>query len=209
MDYGCGGLAMTQAQPKPLTFAQYLAQDKGTDRRYELTHGVLIDVPPESDDNISLALGLAEYLKQVVSWRLLRTHATTLQVPSLPGVPQENRFPDLMVLTPELAAQLKGKSSAITFAMPNPALVVEVVSPYRSSAEDNYRRDYIDKRQQYEQRGIAEYWIVDPTSAQVTVLVLAPVGYQTQVFKGKAQITSSAFPTLSLSVDQLFALGHE
>jgi Uma2 family endonuclease len=200
---------MTQAQPKPLTFTQYLAQDDGTERRYELTHGVLIDVPPESDDNISLALGLAEYLKQFVSWRLLRTHATTLQVPTLPGVPQENRFPDLMVLTPELAAQLKGRSSAITLAMPNPALVVEVVSPYRSSTDDNYCRDYIDKRQQYEQRGIAEYWIVDPMLAQVTVLVLMQAGYQAQVFKGQAQITSSAFPGLTLTVDQLFALAHE
>lgn len=200
---------MTQAQPKPLTFTQYLTQNDGTEYRHELTNGVLIDVPPESDDNISLALALAECLKQVVSWRLLRTHATTLQVQSLPGIPQENRFPDLMVLTPELADQLRGRSSAITLAMPNPALVVEVVSPYRSSDDDNFRRDYVDKRQQYEQRGIANYWIVDPTAARVTVLVLAQAGYQAEVFKGRSQIISPAFPTLALTVDQLFALGSK
>jgi|GEM_PF-2268932 len=118
---------MTQAQPKPLTFDEYLACDNGTDARYELTHGVLIEVPPETDDTITLAMGLAEILKSVCSWRPIRTHASILEVSPLPGVPQSNRFPDLMVLSPELAAQLKGKSSAVKRSMADPVLVVEVV----------------------------------------------------------------------------------
>lgn len=199
---------MTQAQPKPLTFAEYLAQNVPAESRCELIHGVLTEVPPESDDNITFALGLAEYLKQAVDWRLIRTHATTIQVSTLPGVPQENRFPDLMVLTPELAAQLKGRSSVITLAMPNPDMVVEVVSPYRSPSDDNYRRDYIDKRAQYEQRHIPEYWIVDPTAEQVTVLVFSQSGYGAQAFRGQERIVSSAFSTLALTVDRLLSMAN-
>lgn len=199
---------MAQAQPKPitpLTFDEYLACDQGTDARYELAYGVLIEVPPETDDNISLAMGLAEILKSLCSWRLLRTHASTLEVPPLPGVPQSNRFPDLMVLSPDLARELRGKSSAVRLSMPNPVLVVEVVSPYRSPDDDNYRRDYVDKRQQYERRSIPEYWIVDPVAQCVTVLVMGTASYGEQVFRGAERVISSAFPSLQVTANEILS----
>ncbi len=201
---------MAQAQPKPithlpLTFDEYLACDYGTDARYELVHGVLIEVPPETDDNISLAMGLAEILKSVCGWRFIRTHASTLEVSPLPGVPQSNRFPDLMVLSPDLAAALRGKSSAVRLSMPNPVLVVEVVSPYRSPDDDNYRRDYVDKRQQYEQRRIPEYWILDPVAQCVTVLVMGTASYQEQVFRGAERVVSSAFPSLQVTANEILS----
>jgi Uma2 family endonuclease len=201
---------MTQAQSKPtahppLTFDEYLVCDPGTDARYELVHGVLIEVPHETDDNISLAMGLAEILKSVCSWRLIRTHASTLEVSPIPGVPESNRFPDLMVLSPDLARELKGKSSAIRLSMPNPVLVAEVVSPYRSPSDDNYRRDYVDKRQQYEGRRIPEYWIVDPVAQCVTVLAMGTASYQAQVFKGAEQVISSAFPSLRVTANEILS----
>jgi Uma2 family endonuclease len=161
---------MTQA--KSLTFADYLASTDDLEHRYELTQGELIAVPPESDENIILAMALAAALRQFVSWRLIRTHATTLQVVPMAGIPIQNRLPDLIVLTPELVAQLSAKSSAITLDMPAPALVAEIVSDYASPQDDNYQRDYHDKRLQYENRGIPEYSILDPTGQQVTVCQL-------------------------------------
>ncbi|HZG37765.1 MAG TPA: Uma2 family endonuclease, partial [Nodosilinea sp.] len=162
----------------------------------------------QSDHNIALILGLAERLKQEVDGDLVRTHGVTLQVQTLPNIPQENRSPDLMVLTPELAAQLGGESGAITLEMSNPLLVVEVVGAYPSPCDDNYRRDYLEKRQQYEQRCVPEYWIVDPTAAEVTVLARQPQDdYQGQSFQGQQRIKSSNFPTLNLTVDELLALG--
>jgi Uma2 family endonuclease len=198
------------AQPKPithppLTFDEYLAADYGSDARYELAHGALIEVPPETDDNISLAMGLAEILKSLCSWRLIRTHASTLEVSPLLGVPQNNRFPDLMVLSPELAEALRGKSSAVRLSMPNPVLVAEVVSPYRSPSDDNYRRDYGDKRQQYEHRRIPEYWIIDPVAQCVTVLALSTTGYQEQVFIGSERVISPAFPFLSVTAKKILS----
>lgn len=47
-----------------------------------------------------------------------------------------------------------------------PALAIEIVSP------DSVERDYVDKRQIYEEAGVQEYWIVDPNANRVTFLVL-------------------------------------
>lgn len=78
-------------------------------------------------------------------------------------------------------------------------MVVEIVNPYKSAGDANYRRDYVDKRKQFEQRKIPEYWIVDPTAQQMSVLVLTEGNYQASVFKGNQRIESSVFPKLSVT----------
>ena len=50
-------------------------------------------------------------------------------------------------------------------------LVMEVVS------DDDRRRDVVTKRLEYAKAGIAEYWIVDPQQATITVLKLADGKY--------------------------------
>lgn len=200
---------MFSGQTRSSISTQYLAHNAPATLRQGLTDRMPTEMPPQRD-NTALTLGLAERLKQEVDADLVRTHDISLQVQTLPEIPQENRSPDLMVLTPELASQLGSKSRDITLEMSNPLLVVEVVSAYPSPCDDNYRRDYIEKRQQYEQRCIPEYWIVDPTAAEVTVLARVPQdGYRGRSFQGQQRIESSGFPTLSLTVDELLALGAE
>lgn len=46
-----------------------------------------------------------------------------------------------------------------------PAIAVEFVS---RTARDR-RRDYVEKRQEYREAGVKEYWIIDPFSRQMTV----------------------------------------
>ncbi len=53
-------------------------------------------------------------------------------------------------------------------------LVMEVVSP------DDPDRDWITKRREYAQAGIAEYWIVDPRTQTITVLRLDQGKYMEQ-----------------------------
>lgn len=112
-----------------------------------------------------------------------------------------------MIVTESGVAALSGKQrSLITLDMPVPALVVEVVSS--SDTDKTSRdRDYIQKRQEYEQRGIPEYWIVDLTAAVVWVLKLVDQKYQEQRFTGDERLVSPTFPTLELSAAQVLKAG--
>ncbi|NES22818.1 MAG: Uma2 family endonuclease, partial [Symploca sp. SIO3E6] len=150
--------------PVKLTFEQYLEYDDGTDNHYELWDGELRLMPPESELNGWMVECLQNEFAQFVKRRLVRVIPYELQVLGK----TQNRFPDLVVLRKE-HIELTKKRRTITINMPPPQLVVEVVSPYRSQLDENYKRDYIEKRQQYEQRGIPEYWIVDPQAQLVTV----------------------------------------
>ena len=65
-------------------------------------------------------------------------------------------------------------------------LVVEVVSP------DQPSRDLVDKRLDYAEAGIAEYWIADPRSETVTVLSLQSDSYAEHGVFGRRDTATSA-----------------
>ncbi|NER46441.1 MAG: Uma2 family endonuclease [Symploca sp. SIO1B1] len=184
--------------PVKLTFEQYLEYDDGTDNYYELWDGELRLMPPESELNGWMVEWLQNEFAQFVKRRLVRVIPYELQVLGK----TQNRFPDLVVLRKE-HIELTRKRRTITINMPPPQLVVEVVSPYRSQLDENYKRDYIEKRQQYEQRGIPEYWIVDPIAQLVTVLMLVNARYQATEFSGNQRIVSRTFPELNLTAKQI------
>ena len=78
-------------------------------------------------------------------------------------------------------------------------LVVEVISP------DNPDRDLIDKRMDYAEAGIPEYWIVNPVADTVTVLVLSDDKYgQHGVFRPGEQANSPSLPGLSVDMEKKF-----
>ena len=184
--------------PVKLTFEQYLEYDDGTDNRYELFDGELVKVPPESVLNNRIARFLFIQLLNLVGFERIFTHSLELQVIGK----KQTRLADLVVVE-EVHLELMDKRTTITLNMPPPPLVVEVVSPYRNKNEDNYQRDYVDKLQQYEQRGIPEYWIVDPIAQLVTGLVLVNGSYQATEFTGSQRIQSEIFPQLELTAAQI------
>ncbi len=196
---------MTQAQPKLLTFKDFLAYDDGSDCRYELlTNGDLVPVTAESELNSWIAKLLSMAIGQVVSPRLVRTNSITVEVTPI-GDGRKNRYPDLIVLQPEHIGLMRELGyGAITLDMPPPQMVAEVVSPGRESS-DNYRRDYEWKRQQYQMLGISEYWILDPQRKSVTVFSLVDGEYQQTLFRDNQQITSIAFTGLRVSVDEILS----
>jgi len=192
-------IAMTTVTKK-LTLEEYLAYDDGTDTKYELVDGELVEMPPESDKNnlISLYL-LSEFLK-FVPIQLIRHKDTEIVVT---GNRTRVRLPDLMILTEELFVALGGGRATITQDLPSPALVVEVVSP----GKVNEDRDYRYKRSEYAARGIPEYWIIDPGKEQVTLLTLIDGLYEETVFQGRSRIASATFPNLKLTAAQVLAGG--
>jgi Uma2 family endonuclease len=179
-----------------LTFEDYLRHDDGTDTRYELVNGVLVEMPPESDENLSIARKLLLELIQSIpaDWVVWGTEI------EVTGQRATGRIPDLLVHTEASKAAVAGATRAtITRDMPPPALVVEVVSPGQANRE----RDYRYKHTEYAARGIAEYWIVDPETNQVTLCLWVNGQYEDQVYSGAEAIQSTVVPGFGLTVAQI------
>ncbi|MFM7221005.1 MAG: Uma2 family endonuclease [Nodosilinea sp.] len=187
------------SSPSPyLTVEDYLAYDDGTDRCYELVDGVLVEMPPESSENNTIAKILLFELAKHFPIALLCHKDTEIEVT---GRRARCRIPDLLVHTEESAAALAGAPRAtLTRDMPPPALVVEVVSP----GQANRDRDYRYKRTEYGARGIAEYWIVDPETRQVTLCRWVSGQYEDQIYSGDDRIQSTVVPELGLSPAKIF-----
>jgi len=187
---------MTTTQNRYMTLEEYLNYDDGTDTRYELVNGELVEMPSESDLNNVIAIFLlAEFLKFVPP-RLLRRGTEVV----VTGHRATSRVPDLLVLSEEAAAALtNSKRSILLPDMPPPTLVVEVVSP----GKENEERDYRYKRSEYAARGISEYWIIDPHQAQITILTLIAGFYEQTVLQASDRLSSTIFPHLELTVNQV------
>jgi Uma2 family endonuclease len=187
---------MVQTSPKAMTVEEYLNFDGDTERPYELVAGQLVEMPPEDRDNSYISIRLLLEFARFIPVDHLCHKDTEIQVT---GPMAQFRLPDLMVLTEELIAVLRGRRGTITQDMPPPQLIVEVVSPGKSNED----RDYRYKRSEYAARGVAEYWIVDSQKAQVTVLFLTDGLYEESVYRGSDRIISSTFPSLTLTAAQV------
>ncbi|MEM9265190.1 MAG: Uma2 family endonuclease [Cyanobacteria bacterium P01_F01_bin.13] len=189
---------MSQAISAPyFTLEQYLAHTAGADIRYELVDGALVEMPPESDENLSIARTLLlELIKhfpaELVTW------GTEIEVS---GRRVSCRIPDLLVHSEESKASLADtKRATITHDMPPPALVVEVVSP----GQVNRDRDYRYKHTEYAARVIEEYWIVDPELQQITVCHWESGMYEDTIYQGDEKVESPLTPDLDLTPSSLF-----
>ena len=108
--------------------------------------------------------------------------------------PNNTFQPDIVVLLK--ASRWKLKERHIIGA---PELVVEIISP-TSETHDRYR-----KLAAYARAGVPEYWIVDPDSRTVEVLLLESGKYLSQgVYRGKATLPSLVVPGLAVEVEQFF-----
>jgi Uma2 family endonuclease len=179
-----------------LSFEEYLAFDNGTDKLYELFNGELVEVPPESGFNVGIATFLLVQFASVVGYLRARGHGLELEVCGEP----RNRYPDLTILREEQVEQLAQRNTLRLWMAP-PLLVVEVVSP----GELQRDRDYVAKRLQYQDRGIPEYWVVDPQRQTILVLELVDKVYaEVACITGDEAVPSPQFKNLSLSAAQIF-----
>lgn len=179
---------------------EYLAYDDGTDTRYELVDGKLVEMPPESPKNCDVARFLFVELLRFFPFYLIALKDIEIEVS---GRRAKCRLPDLVVHTEESKAMLTGSlRNTITRDMPPPALVIEVVSP----GATNRARDYRHKHTEYAARGIAEYWIVDPETQQITVCKWVDGQYEDTVFTGASRLESDVVPTWELTVERVFAI---
>jgi Uma2 family endonuclease len=195
---------MVVTTARRLSLEDYLNYDDGTDIRYELLHGVLVDMGAESTANNWIAAFLyAAFLKSGLPYNRVGMKQK-IEVQSFDVSARE---PDLIVHSDESTLALTGRSEVcLRLNDPNPLLVIEVVS--NSDADRKSKtRDYIEKRAEYEARGIPEYWIVDPIGKLVLVLNLVDKAYQVAVFIDDQPIISQSFPEMGLTTNEILAAG--
>jgi Uma2 family endonuclease len=195
---------MTYTPTRYKSYQDFLDNYPEGDGDYRLlSTGEVIQLPPEEDKNIRFALRLVIRLAQLPELSdLVRNGDTELEVNPV-GDQRVSRKPDVVVLRPEhLALMDEARYSAVRLGMPAPLFVAEMVSRGGEGSE-NYQRDYVWKREQYQWWGIPEYWIIDRHRAKVTALVLKNGCYQETVYEGDRPIQSSVFPTLRLKPTEI------
>ena len=194
---------MTVATDRRMTLKEFLTYDDGTDRRYELVDGALVEMGAESRGNVKISLFLIQIFLQSLTYDQLGIKEK-IEVRSSYVTARD---PDLIIHSEGSAAAIEGRKEACLFLNePNPRLLIEVVSP-GSKSTDNYQRDYVQKTREYADRGVPEMWRIDPDRAWVQVGTLIDGAYQFVTFTGDAAIVSPLFPTLNLTAAQILKAG--
>lgn len=183
-----------------LTFAEYLNYSDGSDRRYELVNGELIPISLGTGQHGAIIKSIERSLETEIASQKL----DWVVLPGLVGIRSPRggkwdtcRIPDLVVIPAAQWRTLATREAVIEFTESPPILVVEVVS------ESTKTTDYRAKRSEYSILDIAEYWIVDPLLAKVTIFTLDDGWYEPAEFQADDLLQSTTFPSLQLSFDRI------
>ena len=202
---------MNQAIAKFLSFDEYESQYREDGGKYELIDGRIVEVRP---------LGKHEKIAGFIAGKFF-LEITRLQLPYFipksaaikPHRSGTGYIPDVIVLDETTIVNdiYWEKASSISIGA-SARLVVEVVS-------SNWRDDYLNKFDDYEALGIAEYWIIDylakgairyigqPKVPTISIYHLVNDEYEVSLFKGSDRITSPTFPELNLTAEAVFTVG--
>ncbi|WP_019501145.1 Uma2 family endonuclease [Pseudanabaena sp. PCC 6802] len=190
-----------------LTFDRFLEEYPDNGCKYELVGGEFVEMRATRGHDTIADLILFTLHDEVrrLNLDLVVTNRLVIQTLNRQGEEQA-RIPDVSVVDRQI--WLANPSAYTAFNRPI-QLAVEVTST-------NWDDDYVDKLEEYEHLGIAEYWIVDylaiaareylgnPKQPTVFVHVLGVDGkYQRTQFRGEERIVSKLFPELDLTVAQI------
>lgn len=159
--------------------------------RYELVHGVLvvnpIPLPEETGPNELLGFYLLQYRHN-----------------QLPQSPLDDTLPQQYVSTSSgrrLADRLiwTGLGRLANPNKDNPTIAVEFVS----AGKRNWTRDYVDKKQEYEEAGLKEYWIFDRFQRTLTVVQFTDKGPKEIIIHEGQTYESPLLPGFIVPLDTL------
>jgi Uma2 family endonuclease len=168
---------------------QYLKLTNQTNHLIEFTDGVIEVLPMPTDKHQALSRLLFFALFAFVQQLGGTVFYAPLRVQVRPG---KFREPDLIVL---LDADDPRRQNEFWLGAD---LVVEIVSP------DKPKRDTEEKPLDYAEAGILEYWIVNPLTDTITVLVLDGESYAEHgVFRRGDHAMSNLLDGFRVSVDEV------
>jgi Uma2 family endonuclease len=161
---------------------------------YELVHGVLIVAPPpaigEREPNDQLGYLLRSYKDHHPQGTAL-----DLTVPEhLIRTPDSRRRADRVIWT--------GLGRIPNTRQDQPTIAIEFVS----ASKRDFQRDYIDKRDEYLQAGVLEYWIIDRFRRRMTVIRGGADQVTEMVVTEQATYTTPLLPGFALPLAQLLAV---
>ena len=205
---------MVQAAASPLIFDEFIECYPEDGGRYELRHGMIVEMRPIGPHEEVIALIRRKLDVEIERQNLpLFIPQSCLIKPLRVG---EGYLPDIIVLDQEKVKTdpyWKKHSSLCTGDAIK--LIVEVVST-------NWQDDYLIKLAEYEKLGVPEYWIVDyramggvrfigsPKMPMVWIYKLGDQEYQPgQPFQVGQRLISPTFPELMLEVDRIIETGQE
>lgn len=168
--------------------AEFLALDPS---RAEFTDGFIEGLPLPTYSHQELVWILCGILKALV---IGGQRGLAVMSPFKLGVGKGRwREPDVCYLRPENLGTFRNERWKYA------DLVVEIVSP------QNRDHDYVQKRADYAEGGVPEYWIVDPEAQCITVLHLVDGAYvDTGRYVDGQHAVSPTRPGLSVDVGELF-----
>ena len=169
---------------------QYLVLTDHRNRLIEFTDGFLEILPMPTDKHQSILQFLFLAFFHFLEPRGGKVHFAPLRLRIRSG---KFREPDLMLLLSAADARRQNR-----FWL-GADLALEVVS------EDKPERDLVDKRGDYAEARVPEYWIVNPLTETITILRLRGNAYEEAgVFRRGQSATSVLLPDFSVAVHQVF-----
>lgn len=172
------------------TEEQYLALTEHTRRFIEFTDGNLEVLPMPTDKHQAVLQFLFLAFQQFLSPRGGKAHFGPLR---LRIRARKYREPDVLLLQ---SAQDPRRQNRFWLGAD---LALEVVSP------DKPERDLVDKRFDYAEGGVPEYWIVNPLTETITVLRLEGASYVEAAQHRRGQSAASVLlPEFAVDVAEVF-----
>lgn len=169
---------------------EYLVLTDHRNRLIEFTDGFLEALPVPTDEHQSVLQFLFLAFLQHVGARGGKVHFAPLRLRIRPG---KFREPDLVLLISAGDARRQNR-----FWL-GADLVLEVVS------EEKPERDLIDKRGDYAEGRVPEYWIVNPQTDTITVLRLRSEAYEEAgTYRRGDSAESVLLSGFSVAVDSVF-----
>jgi Uma2 family endonuclease len=199
---------MVQVIAKPMTFEEFLEWYPEDGKRYELIDGQVVEMRPIGDHE-----EISGWLARKIDREIERLNFPFF-IPKTccvkPAGNEDGYIPDVIVLDRSHLPNepLWKKASTITQGISAP-LVVEVVST-------NWQDDYAKKLEDYEEMGIAEYWLADyralggkryigtPKRPTFSVYSMQNGMYKLQQFRGSDRIISPLFGNLVMTAEEVF-----
>jgi Uma2 family endonuclease len=169
---------------------QYLVLTDDRTRLVEFTDGFLEPLPMPTDKHQAI-LGFL----YVAFLQFIKPHGGVVRFSPLRMRVRPGKFrePDVLLLL------LKGDARWQNRFWLGADLALEIVS------EDKPERDLVDKRGDYAEAGVPEYWIVNPLTESITILRLRGDAYEEAgVYRRGQSATSVLMPELSISVSAVF-----